>query len=62
MQRSLSETPRVFHVNWFRKDADGNSYGPAMARTCEFLKWIVDRARGSVLRFQGISVSAGTVL
>ena len=22
MQRSLSETPRVFHVNWFRKDAD----------------------------------------
>ncbi len=23
MQRSLSETPKVFHVNWFRKDADG---------------------------------------
>ena len=23
MQRSLSETPRVFLVNWFRKDADG---------------------------------------
>ena len=22
MQRSLSETPHVFHVNWFRKDAD----------------------------------------
>ena len=23
MQRSLSRTPRIFHVNWFRKDADG---------------------------------------
>ena len=23
MQRALSETPKVFHVNWFRKDADG---------------------------------------
>src|SRR5467141_5303185 len=22
MQRSLSETPRIFHVNWFRKDAE----------------------------------------
>jgi len=23
MQRGLSATPRIFHVNWFRKDADG---------------------------------------
>ena len=23
MQRLLSETPKIFHVNWFRKDADG---------------------------------------
>ena len=23
MQRQLSETPRIFHVNWFRKDKDG---------------------------------------
>ena len=27
-QRSLSETPRVFHVNWFRKDADGKFRWP----------------------------------
>jgi phosphoenolpyruvate carboxykinase (GTP) len=23
ISRSLSETPRIFLVNWFRKDADG---------------------------------------
>ena len=34
MQRMLSETPRIFHVNWFRKDADGKFSGPASARTC----------------------------
>ena len=34
MQRSLSVTPRIFHVNWFRKDANGNFCGRASARTC----------------------------
>ena len=26
--------PRIFHVNWFRKDADGNFSGPVSAKTC----------------------------
>ena len=34
MQRLLSETPKIFHVNWFRKDADGRFSGPGFARTC----------------------------
>ncbi len=46
MQRALSATPRIFHVNWFRKDADGSSSGRGSARTCECSKWIIDRARG----------------
>ncbi len=32
MQRSLSETPRIFHVNWFRKDADGKFLWPGFRR------------------------------
>jgi phosphoenolpyruvate carboxykinase (GTP) len=46
MQRLLSETPRVFHVNWFRKDADGKYLWPGFRENLRILKWIIERARG----------------
>ena len=49
MQRMLTTTPRVFHVNWFRKDENGKFIWPGFSQNIRVLCWIVNRARGRAM-------------
>lgn len=44
--RQIKDPPRIFSVNWFRKDADGKYLWPGFADNMRVLKWIVERANG----------------
>lgn len=44
----LSNLPKVFHVNWFRQDQDGNFLWPGFGENLRVLQWIIDRCEDRV--------------
>jgi phosphoenolpyruvate carboxykinase (GTP) len=47
MRRSITNLPRFFHVNWFRKDEDGSFLWPGYGENMRVLEWIFKRCNGA---------------
>ncbi|HEY3225999.1 MAG TPA: phosphoenolpyruvate carboxykinase (GTP) [Planctomycetota bacterium] len=76
MEKRVAHPPKVFHVNWFRRDANGNFLWPGYGDNLRVLEWIVERARGggaasetpighvppaSAIDLQGLDLPAGNL-
>jgi phosphoenolpyruvate carboxykinase (GTP) len=47
MGRKVARPPRIFHVNWFRKGADGKFLWPGFGENLRALRWILERCAGT---------------
>ncbi len=76
MGTRIPHPPKVFHVNWFRRGADGKFLWPGYGENVRVLKWILERIEGkaaatetpighvptaNALTLDGLNVSRGTM-
>ena len=46
MEKRVPKPPRIFRVNWFRRDERGTFLWPGFGQNLRILKWVIERCKG----------------
>ena len=48
MEKHVTQLPKIFRVNWFRKTSDGKWLWPGFGQNMRVLQWVINRVKGTV--------------